>query len=133
MTDKTRRADDWPPSRWWQKRFRLTALLGFVVVSALGFTAFKRYQDSRAAWDRFGGMIGWTQPAIEAQLGPPQQIVEADLADEHEQNIRVRVPGVYRTCTYQNFDGHFVVWYRQAKNGGFDCFGSKWAEKRTYY
>ncbi len=133
MTNKTRRADDWPPSRWWQRQFQLTALLGFVVVCAIGSVAFKRYRETHAIWEQFGGMNGWSQAAIEARLGPPRQVIEGDAPDEHEQKITPRSPGVYRTCQYQNFDGHFVVWYRQTKQGGFDCFGSKWVEKRRYY
>lgn len=93
----------------------------------------KRFLDSHAVWEQFGGMNGWSQAAIEARLGPPQEVIEGDLPDEDEQKIRVRTPGIYRTCTYKNLSGHLIVWYRQTKPGGYDNFGSKWVEKNRYY
>ena len=128
MTDRTAFDD-----RWWHRRFGLKALLGSIVLCALGLGALKWHQSSHAVWDQFGGMTGWNQGAIEARLGPPRESIEGDLPDQRAGKIRIRTPGVYRTCTYQGVAGQFIVWYRQVKPGGFDCIGSKWVEKDRYY
>ena len=135
MTKANRVTDEFAEPRRNRGRFRLWTLLGLVALSAAGFVAFARYRESRCVWERNGGMIGWDRATIEARLGPPSEIIEGDAPDEHQQKIRLRAPGVSipKTHVYKNFDGHFIVWFRQGKGGELDCFGSKWAEKRRYY
>ncbi len=107
-------------------RIGLKALLVLVVFVAVGLRLFLPF------WERAGGMIGWTQSAIEARLGPPSQVYEFDVADPHAQTIRPRVPGVYRTLVFSRLDGRFVAWMK-AEAQGYTCFGSSWSDKRVYY
>ena len=83
-------------------------------------------------WNRAGGMIGWSQAAIESQLGPPSQVFEYDVPDPEAQYIRPRTPGTYRTLVFSGFHGRFVVWLKEEAQG-YACFGSSWVEKQCYY
>ncbi len=112
-------------------QIRLKVLLALVLFAAVGLRFFLAFVHV-PAWDRAGGMIGWSQSAIESRLGPPSQVYEFDLADPHAQSIRPRVPGVYRTLVFSRLDGRFIAWMK-AEGRGYVCFGSSWAEKRVYY
>ncbi len=113
-------------------RFRLTTLLGLVAIFAVGFAGYARYRGSNTPWDRAGGMIGWSQAAIESRLGPPTTAVEGELPDANGQQLRPAPPGPYRTWTYRTFDGTFVIWLSEG-SGGYTSFRSKWAERNMYY
>lgn len=112
-------------------RIHLKVLLALVLFVAMGLRLYLTCIDV-PAWHRAGGMIGWSQSAIESRLGPPSQVHEFDLADPHAQKVRPRVPGVYRTLVFSRLDGRFIAWMK-AEAQGYVCFGSCWAEKRTYY
>jgi hypothetical protein len=113
-------------------RFRLTALLLAVLVIALGLAAVVRYRQSSTPWEVAGGMIGWSQTAIESRLGPPARVIEGDAGDADAKQLRPKPPGRCRTLVFRDFDGEFVV--RLAAEGDrFVCFGSSWTEKRRYY
>jgi hypothetical protein len=112
-------------------RIRLRTLLGFVLGIALAL-AFCTSYVVIPPWERAGGMIGWSQAAIESRLGPPAQVFEYDVPDPHAQSIRPRPPGTYRTLVFSRFDGRFVAWLK-AEETGYVCFGSSWVEKGTYY
>src|SRR5690348_18217506 len=110
-------------------RIRLRTLLGFVLGIAL---ALKFYASviHVPPWHRAGGMIGWSQAAIESRLGPPSEVFERDVPDPHAQSIRPRPPGTYRTLVFSRFEGRFVAWLKAEENG-YVCFGSSWLEKGT--
>lgn len=112
-------------------RFGLKTLLGLILGIALVLGFYVRFVQN-PPWNRAGGMIGWSQAAIEAQLGAPSQVFECDLPDPHAQKIRPRSPGTYRTLVFNHLDGHFVVWLKE-ESQGFVCCGSSWSEKRLYY
>jgi hypothetical protein len=112
-------------------RFSLKTLLGLVLGIALVLAFYVSFVQN-PPWHRVGGMIGWSQGAIESRLGPPSQVFEYDLADPHAQKIRPRSPGTYRTLVFSRFDGRFVVWLKEGDQG-YVCYGSSWAEKGMYY
>jgi hypothetical protein len=113
-------------------RISLKALLGLVLGIALVLAFYVSYMH-RPPWERTGGMIGWSQAAIESRLGPPTRVFEYDVPDPNAQSIRPRPAGTYRTLVFNRFfDGHFVVWLK-AEAQGYACFGSSWVEKGTYY
>ena len=112
-------------------RIRLKILLALVFFVAVGLRLYLTYIDV-PAWHRAGGMIGWSQSAIESRLGSPSQVYEFDLADPHAQTIRPRVPGVCRTLVFSRLNGRFIAWMKIGARG-YVCFGSCWADKRTDY
>jgi hypothetical protein len=112
-------------------RFRLKTLLGLVLGIALVLGFYVTFVQN-PPWNRVGGMIGWSQAAIESRLGAPSQVFEYDLPDPHAQNIRPRTPGTYRTLVFSRFDGRFIVWLKEGDQG-YVCYGSSWSEKGTYY
>jgi hypothetical protein len=112
-------------------RIRLGTLLGLVLGIALVLGFYVSYVHL-PPWHRAGGMIGWSQAAIESRLGPPTQVLEREVPDPHAQSIRPRPPGTYRTLVFSRFDGRFVVWLK-AEAQGYVCFGSSWVEKGAYY
>jgi hypothetical protein len=112
-------------------RFRLRTLLGLMLAAALALALYVSY-FLNPPWNRAGGMIGWTQAAIESRLGTPSQVFEYDLPDPHAQSIRPRPPGTYRTLVFSRFDGRFIAWLK-AEAEGYVCFGSSWSEKGAYY
>jgi hypothetical protein len=111
--------------------FRLSTLLGLVLGVALVLASYVSFLHA-PAWDRAGGMIGWSQAAIQSRLGPPSQVVEHDVQDPHAQSIRPRPAGTYRTLVFSGFHGRFVVWLK-AEGEGYVCFVSSWIEKGRYY
>ncbi len=125
-----------PPRRDVKRRprwqFRLPTLLGLVLMSAVILAGWKWYRSSRVPWEANGGMIGWTQGAIEARLGPPAESVEENLIDENGWKIRPSPPGPYRTLTYRTLDGRFYAWLSK-KEGQYQCFRSRWVEPNHYY
>jgi hypothetical protein len=112
-------------------RIRLKTLLGLVLAIALVLAFYASYVH-RPPWHRSGGMIGWSQAAIESRLGPPSQVFEYDVPDPHAQSIRPTPDGTYRTLVFRSFDGRFVVWLK-AEAQGYVCVRSSWVEKGTYY
>jgi hypothetical protein len=112
-------------------RIRLKTLLGLVLGTALALGFYVSFVQN-PPWHRVGGMIGWSQAAIESRLGAPSQVFEYDVPDPHAQKIRPRSPGTYRTLVFSRFDGRFVVWLKEGDQG-YVCYGSSWAEKCTYY
>jgi hypothetical protein len=107
-------------------------MLGLVLEIALILAFYVSYWRT-VPWDKAGGMIGWSQAAIESSLGRPSQVVEQDVPDPHAQRIRPRpAGGVYRTLVFKTFDGTFVVWLRAGKDE-YVCLGSSWIEKGLYY
>ena len=114
-------------------QFRLPTLLCVILCVALGLAAYARYRAWRTPWEKVGGMIGWSQAAIETSLGPPTQVFEGDVSDENALRIRLRPAGTIRTLSYRTFDGQFVVRLNLEGDGQFRCFGSWWVEKHRYY
>ena len=112
-------------------QFRLKTLLGLVLAIAL-LLAFYVWYTHVPPWERSGGMIGWSQPEIESQLGHPARVAEGDVRDPEAQLIRPRPPGTYRTLFFSGIDGQFVVLLK-AEDDGFVCFGSSWTDKGCYY
>jgi hypothetical protein len=113
-------------------RFGLKRMLGLVLGAALVLAVYVSYLHT-VPWDTAGGMIGWSQAAIESRLGRPAQVVEKDVPDPHAQRIRPRpAGGVYRTLVFKTFDGTFVAWLK-AENDEYVCLGSSWIEKGLYY
>ena len=110
---------------------RLKTLLGVVLGIALILACYVWYAHV-ALWERSGGMIGWTQAAIESRLGQPARLVEGDVRDLEAQKIGPKPPGTYRTLFFSGIDGEFVVLLR-AENDGFVCFRSSWTDKGRYY
>ena len=108
-------------------RFRLTALLGLVLVVAL-ILAFYTSSLRDPAWNKAGGMIGWSQASIESRLGLPARVFEGDLGDDNARKIRPRPPGRCRTLVFRGFDGEFVARLK-AEGDGFVCFGSSWRNR----
>jgi hypothetical protein len=114
-------------------RFRVAGLLVFILVVAVDMAAYVRYRQSRTPWEQAGGMIGWSQAAIDTRLGLPSAVIEEDAPDEHAQKSRPMSGGTFRTLTYRTFDGLFVVWLQPGSDGRFKCVRSKWADKQPYY
>jgi hypothetical protein len=112
-------------------RIRLRGLLGIVLGVALSLGFYVTFMQN-PPWHRAGGMIGWTQAAIEAQLGTPSQVFEYDLPDPHAQEIRPRPTGSYRTLIFSRFNGRFIAWLKDGDQG-YTCFGSSWTERGCYY
>jgi hypothetical protein len=112
-------------------QFRLKTLLGLVLGIALAL-AFYVWSQHVPPWERSGGMIGWSQVAIEERLGPPAKVVEGDLQDPQAQKIGPRPPGTYRTLYFSGIDGQFIV-RMKAEKQGFVCFRSLWTDKGCYY
>jgi hypothetical protein len=112
-------------------QFRLKTLLGLVVGVALILAAYV-WHTHTAPWEASGGMIGWSQAAIEDRLGPPARAVEGDVPDPHAQKIRPRHPGSYRTVFFCGSDGQFIVWLNEGSDG-FVYFGSSWTDKGCFY
>jgi hypothetical protein len=110
---------------------RLRTLLGLVIAVALALAAYKWFVHV-PPWHSSGGMIGWSQKAIEARLGAPYQFLEEDTPTPDEQSARPSLPGTYRTLYFRSDDGHFVVRLK-ATAEGYVCFRSSWVEARTYY
>ena len=114
-----------------RKRFGMKTLLGLVLGAALILASYAWYVRA-PSWDKAGGMIGWSQAAIESRLGAPVQLAEGDLGDQHARRIRPMPPGRCRTLVFRDFDGEFVARLK-AGGDGFVCFGSSWVEKGRYY
>ncbi|HEV3167450.1 MAG TPA: hypothetical protein VGZ22_25805 [Isosphaeraceae bacterium] len=114
--------------RWYQ--FRLPALFGLVLVCALASAAGVRWWKTQAPWEPVGGMIGWTESAVTAQLGPPSEVVEADAPDENGHYLRSSPPGPYRTLMFRTSHGVFVVWFHK-QSGRYVSFRSRF--QNTYY
>jgi len=114
-------------------RFRLKTLLGLVLCIAFILAAYVRYTHT-APWDESGGMIGWSQAAIENRLGPPAKVIEGDIQDPDVQAIGPRPPGpgVYRTMFFSGIDGQFIVRLKEEQQG-FVCFRSLWTDQGCYY
>ena len=112
-------------------RIRLRTLLGLVLVVALGLAAYASYVHV-PPWHPSGGMIGWSQAAIESRLGPPSQVFEYDIPTPLDPPAPPSPPGAYRTLVFSGFDGHFVARLKAADQG-YVCFRSSWFEKETYY
>ena len=112
-------------------RIRLRTMLGLVLGIALVLGFYVSYVLN-PPWHRAGGMIGWSQAAIESRLGPPSQVFERDVPDPHAQFIRPRPPGTYQTLVFSRFDGRFIAWMK-AEEKGYVCFGSSWVERGNYY
>ena len=132
MIETPRQIESRPPTAGRRIRLRLTTLLVAVAICAVGLSAYVRYRAARTPWERTGGMIGWSQAAIESRLGPPTEAVPVELPDPLGRRARPTPPGPCRTLIYRTFDGTFVVWLN-AGPGGFSCFRSRWAERNTYY
>jgi hypothetical protein len=113
-------------------RFRLTTLLVLIAACAVGLAIYAQFRRSQTAWQRAGGMIGWSQAAIESRLGPATETIEGELPDTEGQTIRPAPVGPCRTLIFRTFDGTFVAWMATA-DGGSTCFRSMWAEQNTYY
>src|SRR5438477_6794989 len=111
-------------------RIRLRTLLALVLGIALILAFYASYVHI-PPWHRAGGMIGWSQAAIESRLGPPVQVFEHDVQDSHAQKIGPRPPGTFRTLVFSGFYGRFVVWLK-AEDEDYVCFGSSWVEKGAY-
>jgi hypothetical protein len=103
-----------------------------IFACALIFAVWAEFRASHVPWEANGGMIGWSQSAIEARLGLPAESVEVEIPDTEGRTIRPAPPGPYRTLIFRTFDGHFVAWFHQS-NGAYVCFRSHWAEKNLYY
>lgn len=112
-------------------QFRLKTLLGAILGVALILAAYLWYTHT-VPWESSGGMIGWSQTAIENRLGPAARVVEGDAPDPHAQKARPRPPGTYRTLFFNGIDGQFIVWLK-LESEGFVCFGSAWTDKGCYY
>jgi hypothetical protein len=132
MTDAIGRSSSSAPPRGRWIRFRLTTLLVLVAACAVGLAMYAQYRRSTTPWQQAGGMIGWSQVAIESRLGPPDESFPVELPDTHGRRIRPAPPGPHRTLIYRALDGTFVVWLSEA-NGKSECFRSKWAEYGSYY
>jgi hypothetical protein len=114
-----------------RKQFGMKSLLGLVLGAALVLACYVWFVRV-PAWDRAGGMIGWSQASIESRLGPPAQVLEGDVGDANARKIRLKPPGACRTLVLRNFDGEFVV-RLTAERERFVCFGSSWVNKGVYY
>ena len=114
-------------------QFRLKTLLGLVLCVALILAAYVLYTHT-APWEESGGMIGWSQAAIENRLGRPAKVIESDVQDSQAREIGPSPPGpgTYRTLFFSGVDGQFVVRLK-AENVGFVCFRSFWTDKGCYY
>lgn len=112
-------------------RFGLKTMLGIVLAIAL-FIGFYVTFLQNPPWHRAGGMIGWSQTAIEARLGPPSQVFEYDIPTPPDQFGPPRPAGTYRTAVFTSFNGRFVVRLK-AEARGYVCFRSSWVEKGCYY
>ena len=112
-------------------RIRLRSLLGIVLAVALALAAYASYVHV-PPWHPSGGMIGWSQKAIESRLGAPYQVFEHDIRTPDEQSAGPSPPGTYRTLVFNCDDGHFVVRLKAAAKG-YVCFRSSWVEAGTYY
>jgi hypothetical protein len=112
-------------------RFHLRTLIGFVLGAALLFKVYVSYSHV-PPWHQAGGMIGWSQSAIESRLGAPSQVMEYDASDLDAQKIRPRPAGTYRTLVFSRLDGKFVVCLK-SESTGYVCFGSSWPEKGCFY
>jgi hypothetical protein len=114
-------------------RVRLSTALCLIVVAALIMAYWASVRQASVPWHRNGGMIGWTEASMVAQLGEPARTIEADVADDNGHQIRPSPPqGPFRTLVFQTFDGTFVAWFTAA-DGTYTCFRSTWVEKSTYY
>jgi hypothetical protein len=105
----------------------------FILVVSVVLSAYVRHRSATVAWHRQGGMIEWSQQAIEAELGPPTRVVDGDVADENARQIRRRPAGAIRSLVYQTLDGQFVARLKLEDDGRYSCFGSWWLEKGIYY
>jgi hypothetical protein len=112
-------------------RIRLRTLLALVFVTALALAAYKWFMYA-PPWDASGGMIGWSESAIESRLGAPFEIFEYDIPDPPAKFGPPNPPGTYRTLVFRGSDGHFVA-RMKASTQGYVCFISAWVEKETYY
>jgi hypothetical protein len=112
-------------------QFSLKTLLSLVLGIALILASYVWYSHV-APWEQFGGMIGWSQAAIESRLGQPAKVVEGDVRDPDAQQIGPKPLGTYRTLFFSGIDGQFVVLLR-AESEGFVCFRSSWTDKGCYY
>jgi hypothetical protein len=117
--------------RW--LRFHLSTVLGLVVVVALILAVWIHERQQYVPWHRAGGMIGWSQARMVAQLGQPAHTFEKDVAHAEAHSIRPSPPtGPFRTLVFRTVDGQFVAWFSGA-GGTYTCFRSTWVEKNTYY
>ena len=98
---------------------------------AVALAAYARYVHA-PPWHASGGMIGWSQEAIESRLGAPDQVFEYDSPTPDEQSAGPSAPGTYRTLIFSGYDGHFVVRLKAAARG-YACFRSSWLEAGMYY
>ncbi len=81
MSDRDNRLAPRPVFRPRWLRIRLSTALGLVVVVALILAVWTHTRQASVPWQRYGGMIGWSQARIVAQLGQPARMIESDLAD----------------------------------------------------
>jgi hypothetical protein len=117
--------------RW--LRIRLSTVIGLVVVIALMMAVWTHERQAYVPWHRNGGMIGWTDARIVAQLGRPARAFDEDVADPVGHHVRPSPPtGPFRTLIFQTIDGQFVAWFSGA-DGSYKCFRSTWIERNTYY
>jgi hypothetical protein len=117
--------------RW--LRIRLSTFIGLVVVIAVIMAVWADQRQGNVPWNRNGGMIGWTDARIIAQLGQPARTFDEDVADPVGHHIRPSPPaGPFRTLIFQTVDGQFVAWFCGA-DGTYKCFRSTWIERNTYY
>jgi hypothetical protein len=112
-------------------RMRIRTLLGLVLLVALALAAFTWYIHV-PPWHPSGGMIGWSQAAIESKLGAPAQVFDYDIPSPVAASPMPSPPAKYRTLVFSGLDGHFVA-RLQASSQGYVCFRSSWAEGGTYY
>jgi hypothetical protein len=108
-------------------QFRVKTLLGLVLGVALILASYVWYTHV-PPWEASGGMIGWSQAAIESRLGAPAKVVEGDARDSNAQEIRPRLPRTYRPLFFSGIDGEFVVLLKEEADG-YVCFGSSWTDK----
>jgi len=117
--------------RW--LRIRLSTVIGLVVVAALIMAGWAHKRQESVPWNSNGGMIGWTEARMVAQLGQPARTFDEDVADPEGHHVRPSPPaGPFRTLIFETFDGQFVAWFSGA-DGSYVCFRSAWIERNTYY
>jgi hypothetical protein len=112
-------------------RFGLKTMLGLILGIALVLAAYVSFLQN-PPWQRAGGMIGWSQAALESRLGKPSRAFEYSLPDPHGQPILLNTTGPYRTLVFSRFDGVFIAWLEK-RDRGYVCARSSWSDRQTYY